>query len=548
MKSDARRDDLPVPAMAGTASGRIRLGPFVLDLDQGELIGPQGEWVALRRQALHLLVLLGRQAGQVVGKDRLLAEVWAGLVVTEGSLAQAVADIRRCLGPDGHRLLRTAARRGYMLLPDAQEDGPAPGVATVPAGPAAPTPTPLLSVALLPFVADGPDPDVPWLARALHGDLTTEVSRLMGCVVAEQDAVARLGPQAVDAVTAARALGVRHVVRGALRREGAGIRLNVSLVDGGSGVQRWADIFVVDHAVATQALGDFAIQVERALQAELYRACAAGLPADRDDAQADAEALALRAFALWYGGFHPDNVVRAIALLRRAVQRDPDAVRAWAGISFMAYTACCQGWGPGPAQAQRDVQAALVQLERLDREGNYTYQCKAIAMGLQGQWARLLDHTRAWTQRHRHPTAFGAHGAALLADGQFDAAAAALEQALRLSPRDPFRADWQHRLAMCHLAAGRLQQACHWSYMADATNGMLGWPPIACAALLRLGQTEEARRLAAAQVHWQAVAGMDRLERLLPGTDARWRQARDALVEDLRACGAWPGSPGGREA
>jgi tetratricopeptide (TPR) repeat protein len=295
----------------------------------------------------------------------------------------------------------------------------------------------------------------------------------------------------------------------------------------------------VDHAAVAQALGDFAIQVERALQPELYRACAAS-PEEQVDGPADADALAVRAFALWYGGFNRANVMTAIELLQRAVALNPDATRAWAGIGFMTYTAYCQGWGPGREDAQRSVQAAVGHLERLDREAHYTYQCKAIAMGLHAEWARLLGHTRAWTQRHRHPSAFGAHGAVLLAHGEFDEAIAALQQALSLSPRDPFRADWQHRMAMGHLALGRFEQACSWSQAADATNSVLGWPPIACAGLLRLGQADPARLAAEGHTAWRAVASVERLDRLMPGCDARWWRARDDLVRDLRACGALP--------
>lgn len=525
---------LPESAPTNPLGPALRLGRFELDLAQGELRMAGGELAVLRRQALKVLLLLGRHAGQVVGKDRLLSEVWPGLVVAESSLAQAVADIRRCLGGDGRRLVRTATRRGYMLMPDAKEP-------SAQAQPGAPSRAPLLSVMLLPFVAEGPDPDLPGLATALHGDLTTEVSRLLGSVVLRPEVVSHGQGLQGDRMLAARQLGVRHVVRGALRREGERIRLNVSLVDGRSGLQRWADIFFVGHANATQALGDFAIQVERALQPELYRACAAGVDAPVD-VPCDADALAVGAFALWYGGFNRANVLQAIELLQRAVQLNPDATRAWSGIGFMTYTAYCQGWGPEREDAQHSVEAAVGHLERLDREGNYTYQCKAIAMGLRAEWTRLLGHTRAWTQRHRHPSAFGAHGAVLLANGEFDEAIEALQRALSLSPRDPFRADWQHRMAMSHLAAGRFEQACIWSQLGDATNSVLGWPPIACAALVHLGQPEKARLAAAGLAAWSAVASVERLDRLLPGCDPRWIRAREGLVQALQVCGALPAS------
>jgi len=115
VKSRAAPTDLLLPAAASV----LRLGGFRLDLSAGELRGPDGELAALRRQALAVLLTLGREAGRVVTKDRLMAEVWPGLVVGEGSLTQAVADIRRVLGDPQHRLVRNVARRGYLLSAEA---------------------------------------------------------------------------------------------------------------------------------------------------------------------------------------------------------------------------------------------------------------------------------------------------------------------------------------------------------------------------------------------------------------------------------------------
>ena len=65
-----------------------------------------------------MLLVLGARAGQVVSKDELMNRVWPDVVVGEGSLVQAIADIRRVLGDTGHRVIRNVARRGYMLVPE----------------------------------------------------------------------------------------------------------------------------------------------------------------------------------------------------------------------------------------------------------------------------------------------------------------------------------------------------------------------------------------------------------------------------------------------
>lgn len=107
-------------------------------------------------------------------------------------------------------------------------------------------------------------------------------------------------------------------------------------------------------------------------------------------------------------------------------------------------------WLPDRAAALRRIDEAAAQLERLDAEGNYTYQVRTIQSFLRQDWDEMLRVTTAWIARAGPPAAFGARGYALLLSGHADEAIADLHHALRLSPRDPIRAEWQYRLAMAH--------------------------------------------------------------------------------------------------
>jgi predicted ATPase/DNA-binding winged helix-turn-helix (wHTH) protein/DNA-binding CsgD family transcriptional regulator len=95
----------------------------VVDLDAGVLRDASGVPLALRPQAWAVLALLARQVGKVVTKSQLLDSVWPGRVVTDGSLARAISDLRAAFGSDGHQVIKTAARRGYLLLAP-QESAP----------------------------------------------------------------------------------------------------------------------------------------------------------------------------------------------------------------------------------------------------------------------------------------------------------------------------------------------------------------------------------------------------------------------------------------
>lgn len=99
----------------GASATRLHFGAFVLDLRRAEL-ALAGKPVALRPKALALLSLLAGQAGRAVSKEELLAALWPGVVVTDDSLTQCVAELRVALGDrGGQTFVRTLPRLGYRF-------------------------------------------------------------------------------------------------------------------------------------------------------------------------------------------------------------------------------------------------------------------------------------------------------------------------------------------------------------------------------------------------------------------------------------------------
>jgi tetratricopeptide (TPR) repeat protein len=131
-----------------------------------------------------------------------------------------------------------------------------------------------------------------------------------------------------------------------------------------------------------------------------------------------------------------------------------------------------------------------------------------------------------------------AHGFALMTNGHFDDSAQALERALRLSPRDTLRAEWQYRLAMVHFGAGRLPLAHDWGRAAALANPGLRWPPVHAAALWQMGQHDAARQLMADFVARHGPLTQEQLRRRLPGDAPRFAAARERLGQALGAAAA----------
>lgn len=71
--------------------------------------------VDVERRALEVLAYLLRHAGEVVTKEELLREVWAGRVTVEKVLPNAITKLRRALGEANAERLITQARVGYRI-------------------------------------------------------------------------------------------------------------------------------------------------------------------------------------------------------------------------------------------------------------------------------------------------------------------------------------------------------------------------------------------------------------------------------------------------
>ncbi|MBV8094467.1 MAG: winged helix-turn-helix domain-containing protein [Acetobacteraceae bacterium] len=92
-----------------------RFGCFELDLIAGCLRGRNGAEIALRPKSFDLLRYLACNLNRLVSRDELMAAVWPNVFVTDDSITQCVAEIRRALGGEGQALLRTVPKRGYIL-------------------------------------------------------------------------------------------------------------------------------------------------------------------------------------------------------------------------------------------------------------------------------------------------------------------------------------------------------------------------------------------------------------------------------------------------
>ena len=101
--------DVTRPGATDTACpvATYRFEGFVLDIRRGSLLTAAGEEVPLRRQSFELLRLLVENAGRLLDRDTINRAIWSDVAVTDDSMTQCVRDIRRAIGDDAQRILKT---------------------------------------------------------------------------------------------------------------------------------------------------------------------------------------------------------------------------------------------------------------------------------------------------------------------------------------------------------------------------------------------------------------------------------------------------------
>jgi DNA-binding winged helix-turn-helix (wHTH) protein len=94
-----------------------RFGPFELRLERAELLS-NGVQVELGLKSRQVLVHLVRNRLRTVGREELFRALWPDVLVSEGSLTQAVWELRRALGDcrRSARFIETKHGRGYRFV------------------------------------------------------------------------------------------------------------------------------------------------------------------------------------------------------------------------------------------------------------------------------------------------------------------------------------------------------------------------------------------------------------------------------------------------
>jgi TolB-like protein len=401
---------------------QVKLPLHVVDLAAGDLRSTSGEHVDLRPRSYAVLRLLAENAGRLVTKNAILAAVWDDVAVTEDSLTQCIADIRKAIGDDERRVLRTMPRKGYMLVPSQQGTQLAGRVPDRP------------SLAVMPFVAIGSD-DSLGVGIATH--IVNELARNRDLRLLARDSSFALAARNLTPQEIGEQLRARYLVEGTAQRCDDTLLVDVQLVDALEGTVAWGDRFSAVAAnvphVQRQIAGKIAGSLHSGMRdAEKHSILGVG-PRDLDVYQ-----LTLRGIALKHQ-FSPEATRTARADLEEAIRRDPNYAPAWA---YLAWTnlidMLLQFTGEWQFSRLGDVIGQFNRAIELDPNVPTPYQGLSVALVFTGDAAQSL----ATARRAVELGPSDADGLLFLANALFEAgelaeALEAADGAMELNPLPP---------------------------------------------------------------------------------------------------------------
>jgi TolB-like protein/DNA-binding winged helix-turn-helix (wHTH) protein len=301
--------------MERLATVNLLIGAWRVDSVSGQ-ISREGENIRLETRTLRLLLCLAQHAGQVVSINDLLNEVWPGVAVTQDSVYQAVASLRRQLGDDPKQpsYIETVPRLGYRMVASVR-------TASSPAEPeggrltetvsaqrftrrriawltvaavclalavggwalflrsksglperafadAMPAPPPT-SIAVLPFLDLTEGMHEEEFADGMTEELIDRLSKIPGLQVPSATSSFYFKGKQLPVAEIAGALKVRYVLDGSVRKSGGRLRVAARMVRADNGYVEWSESYDRPLHDILMVQDDIAGEVTKALRASI---------------------------------------------------------------------------------------------------------------------------------------------------------------------------------------------------------------------------------------------------------------------------------------
>jgi serine/threonine-protein kinase len=347
------------------------------------------------------------------------------------------------------------------------------------------------SVVVMPFENLGPATDA-YFADGLAEEIGARLGQIPGIRVVGRASAARFRDSATSLEKIGRELGAAYILRGSVRWERATggtkdttmVRIVSTLVRASTGEQLWGepvtqrltDVFKVQAEVAERVAAALSVQMASSTRATVRRADTQD-PVAREAVLLGRNLLAKRGAA---------NITAAIGEFNRAIARDSNYARAWAGLGEAQAVSPTYGLAlnnSGAAAARRAIQ--------LDSQSSEAWTAYAASLSFEVHLRDALAAAyRAVALDASSAAAQGRLGMILMTMGRVDEAEKPLRMAIQL---DPFVAPYTSRLSSVFAArrqADSLVAIAKIVGALDPTNGTLR--RFIAGSLVQLGRVADA--------------------------------------------------------
>ena len=414
---------------------------------------------------------------------------------------------------------------------------PLPGTAPAPRpGPPAYAEPPRLSIVVLPFANIGGDPDHEYFVDGVTESLTTDLSRMSGLLVIARNTAFTYKGMSVDVVQVGRELNTRFALEGSVQRSSNRMRVNVQLIETGTGNHIWAERFDKPLGDLFDMQDEIVARLARQLGTQLI-----GAEARRAERAPNPNSLDLyfQGMAVLNKGNTPDYLMQARDLFERALALDPGNIEASVWSAYVdalkaslyaaddraarlaaAETALATALSLAPEHAAAHLFLGLVQIQT-NRAVHGIASCEQ---------ALALDRNLA--------PAHAMIGLAKYRIGRSEETEAHIQEALRLSPRDSFVAAWLSIAGDAKLFLGsdeeavtRLRGALSLNRNNPYTNFLLA------AALAHLGRLDEAQAAVQAGLALNPQFNLRRYRAGAASDNPTFLAQRERVVDGMRKAG-----------
>jgi adenylate cyclase len=423
-----------------------------------------------------------------------------GGVCVSGTVRDHIGDrLPYILEDMGERSVKNIARpvRIYALRPEGIVGLPRASGASASGLP--PVAAPRLSIVVLPFTNLSDDREQQYFADGITEDLTTDLSRLENMFVISRNTAFTYRNKPVDTKQIGRELGVRYVLEGSVRRLGNQLRVSAQLIDAATDAHLWADRFDRDTGDIFALQNEITSRLANALGIELITAETA-----RPTEHPDALDCLLRARALLLKPRTPDTYREAIHLFERALALDPQSFEAQSRLAIVLVSRVLElTTGSAAADIARAEGLVSQALAASPRYALAHFAKGRVRRAQKRSEEAIAEYEAALALNHNMVHAFTELGWSKLYTGSIEEVIPLMEQAIRLSPRDPGIGWCYYLIGTVHLLRSHIDEATLWFEKARSAMPTVPFPRsrLASAYAIR-GETEraaaelaEARRL-----------------------------------------------------